>query len=382
MTKNTYIIATHAAFTSEGDIAGPAHAIVHFLKEKKLNYIFIKHPIYGGYETETEASIDGKKVITRFNGFWEKTPFRYIAEGFKTISLVNKYKTSTTYFIGVDPLNSLWGYITKKIGLVQSYISFAPDFSNKRFSNKIVNLMYHTIDGFTAKQADYLWVVSTRIKKVRLEMGINEKKVFIIPNSPFLSSIPKILSKKDSDLILITNLSRGIDVKSLIQALSILKKKGKRYTLKIIIGAGQGVSELKDLINEFDLKDQIILKERIEHNQVFSQLVKSRVGIALYTTNVDWTYYCDPMKVREYFACGLPVIMTDVPGVAEDVQKLSLGIVIKNANELIIAKSIENIFGNNGKFDTYRANVLKYAKKYDLEKILSDNFQKCNLATR
>lgn len=376
--KKIFIVSTHVANSPSGDVAGGAHSLVEFLEQKNQNYVFIKHPIYGKYPSEIMTSINDLKTSVKRINFWEFTFFRYLAEGVVSLLEVIKYHRYKIIYIGVDPLNCFWGLLGKKLGLVKTFIFFSPDYSQKRFDNGLINKVYHLIDEISAKRADFVWSVSPRISDIRLRMGIAEWKNFIVPNAPFFKKIPKANKTRDSDIVMVANISRGVNLAVLLKALTILKNKGKIYKLKII-GTGEGVVNLKNEIDKLKLNKQIILQGRMEHDEVYQELLISRIGVAFYNKEENWTYFCDPMKVRDYLACGLPVIMNDVPFITKDIEKFSLGIVLKNVDELKLAKSIESILGNQEKYDRFSHNATVYAKKYDLEKILEEIFMKCNL---
>jgi glycosyltransferase involved in cell wall biosynthesis len=53
----------------------------------------------------------------------------------------------------------------------------------------------------------------------------------------------------------------------------------------------------------------------------------SGFGLAPYTLDNKWTYYCSPMKVVEYLACGVPVLMSSVPEISSYIKENGLGIV-------------------------------------------------------
>lgn len=378
MKKKLFFVVTHVAFTERGDIAGPSHSVVNFLEKKRQDYIFIKYPIYGKYNTEIVTRLPTGKSKQKTIGFWENTPIRYLAEGVVALLFIMRYHQSNIVYIGVDPLNSLWGFLGKKLNLVKTFIFFSPDYSRKRFDSNIINTIYHLVDEIAVKNADFIWSVSPRIQDIRLKMGIGAFKNFVVPNAPLMRKIPQGKWKRDSDLVLVANISKGANTSVLLAALLKLKREGKIFKLKII-GAGGGLVALKNNIKKLKLQDQIILKDRMEHKEVYRELQKSRAGVAFYNREEDWTYFCDPMKVRDYLACGLPVIMNDVPYIATDIEKFSLGVVIKEMKKNVLAQSLEKILGDKNMYKSYRQNAFRYAQEYDLEKILENTFRKCKL---
>jgi glycosyltransferase involved in cell wall biosynthesis len=373
-----FFVSSHVAYSKTGDIAGPAHSLTAYLESKKIDYIFLKHPIVSGFATEVEYFKNGTNTVCTTNRFWNNSPLRFLAEGILTSIQVAKIKPGKKIYVGIDPLNGFWGVLFKKIGLIEKFIYFSVDYSNKRFSNTIVNSIYHYFDFLSVKSADYLWSVSERIRQVRQKMGVSPKKSFLVPNAPFIKNIPKGRFKLDSDLILVANLSQGIDINTLLISLKELKNKNLEFTLKII-GAGKGLEQFQDQLKTLGLDKQVVIKGRMSHKEIYKEMKKSQVGIALYTRNEEWTYYCDPMKVRDYLACGLPVIMTDVPGLANDITKYHLGRVIKKIDVKELEKVIMFLLKSKAKYKAMHENALRYAQRYDLETIYFDIFEQLKL---
>ncbi|MCX6706118.1 MAG: glycosyltransferase [Candidatus Woesebacteria bacterium] len=373
-----FFVSSHVVYSQTGDIAGPAHSLTTYLESRNIDYVFLKHPIVSGFVTEVDYFKNGTNTIYKTNRFWNNTPLRFLAEGILTLVQVVKIKSDKKIYIGIDPLNGFWGVLFKKIGLIKKFIYFSVDYSNKRFSSTIINNIYHFFDFLSVKSADCLWSVSERIRQVRQKMGVSSKKNLLVPNAPFIKDIPKKRFKQDSDLIIVANLSQGIDINTLLISLKELKDKNLEFTLKII-GAGRGLEQLQDQLKTLGLDKQVVIKGRMSHKEIYKEMKKSQVGIALYTRNEEWTYYCDPMKVRDYLACGLPVIMTDVPGLANDITKYHLGRVINKIDAKELEKVIMLLFKSKTKYAAMHKNALRYAQRYDLKTIYFNIFKHLEL---
>jgi glycosyltransferase involved in cell wall biosynthesis len=99
-------------------------------------------------------------------------------------------------------------------------------------------------------------------------------------------------------------------------------------------------------------------------------------GIAPYVPN-SWAYYCSPLKVVEYIACGIPVLMSNVPEIAGEVNKNNLGIVYDDLNtEVTRIKKQLDAFSTKH----FRVEAKEFYKRYNsamlykklLEKLFSN----------
>lgn len=115
------------------------------------------------------------------------------------------------------------------------------------------------------------------------------------------------------------------------------------------------------------LEKYIHLYGFLPYEKVIELLKKSGIGLGIYTDENPWTKYGDSMKVREYVAYGLPVVITNVPSTADDIKNYHAGIVIKqNKSELIHA--LTHLLSS--KYILYKKNALRMAKENDYNVLL------------
>lgn len=70
-----------------------------------------------------------------------------------------------------------------------------------------------------------------------------------------------------------------------------------------------------------------------------------------------------PMKVVESLACGVPVIVTDFPGMADMIHDNNCGIVIPADDPTALARAVAYIFNNPNNNEIMRINARQYAEK-------------------
>lgn len=326
--KNKFVIVTHAVLSESSDIAGPAHTLASYLNKKGAEYIFIRHSLFESDQTLVSYRKNNKNREYKLNSFIKFGEIiNRLLEGIRTIKVTLFFsKNSKPIYIGIDPLNGFWGLVLKKLGKIKTLITFTVDYSPQRFSNKILNSIYHFIDRVTLNEADEAWVVSKRIYDVRIKQGKNPKSLFFVPNAPSFNQV-KYLIKKTADplnVITIGTISKALDFELIIRAIGTLVKKYPSIKLTII-GAGKGVEDLTSQISKDGLEDNIFLTGRKSHKEVFQIISKHGIGIALYTDDASWSYYSDSMKARDYLALGLPVIISGNIGTTEEIKKKSGG---------------------------------------------------------
>jgi len=134
----------------------------------------------------------------------------------------------------------------------------------------------------------------------------------------------------------------------------------------LVIGTGDYEFTLKQKVSELNIDSFVKFTGFIEdHKEIEKLLAKSACAVALYNKEVDlWTYYTDPGKVKAYLAAGLPVIITDVPQIARQIQEHKCGTVVKyEKNELV--KAILSLLKDENLNEKYRKNAIEFAKQFD-----------------
>jgi phosphatidylinositol alpha-1,6-mannosyltransferase len=166
----------------------------------------------------------------------------------------------------------------------------------------------------------------------------------------------------------------------------LLEKQGVQLVLKaipeirktiidfefLIIGKGNYESALKSLVKELEI-EECVLFAGYKNDKEMEQLSSGcACAVAPYDEKTDtWTRYADPGKIKNYLSSGLPVILTDVPYNANEVQRRRCGIVIKyDVDEL--AKAIVTLLTDESLLAEYRTNAFEYSKQFDWNNIFDE----------
>ena len=113
-----------------------------------------------------------------------------------------------------------------------------------------------------------------------------------------------------------------------------------------------------------------------EYNKLMEYLPTFGIALATYVDDpYSITYYADPTKPKEYLACGLPIIITKVPWIAEEIGKEPMGIAINyNKEELITA--IIKLSTDDNFYELCRENAIKFTKDLNWDTIFDEAFSK------
>ncbi len=373
---NMIAIATHAALYNEGALHGPADAISEFLTAHNVSHLILYHPLAGRYSSWLVQRQNGQEIRKSIGPAWTGAK-RYPLDVLLTIKAL--WSSAPGVVICVDPLNGIAGLVLKLFRRTRTVVYFSVDYAQQRFSNTLLNWIYHFCDRLCVRYADYCWGVSRRIVAVRLRQGVTNERNIHIPNAPAFNRIPRPGTPHNPyELILVSDLQAGIAFRELFEALRELIPKYPQLSLTII-GGGEGEKEVRAEIVALQLEEKVHILGKLPHRTVHEILGRAGIGIALYTDEAPWRYYSDPMKVRDYLACGLPVILSGDLDLGEELVQAGAGIVVE-PNTSSIVGVIETLLANHDQYKTYHKNALTLADRYDLDKILTVAFRNIGVA--
>lgn len=357
------IICAHVVWDKGFENNGPAHIVARYIDRKGISYAFLKFPLSDNHEAVIK-DFDGKsypvaQILPRF---------KYLTDVLTTIRWVRTLKDKNIIFVGVDPLNALSGLILKRLGKIKVFVFHTPDYSPVKFKDPLLNFFYHAIDRLCAKRADFVWGVSQRITEKRKSQRVDATRLFWVPNSP---PKPFVSDKKltNRTLVVLANLSNALSFAPTFEAL-----KGLKDINLLLIGSGKMKADVKSLAKELGVFEKIEFTGWLPYEKAIERTKKCGIGIAFYSNEASWTKYCDPVKVRDYLACGLPVVMNDIPAVSEEIKEYGAGKVVDNKSEEI-AKAVETIYESDDKYNEFSRKALVLAKERSSEKTLDAAFE-------
>jgi len=366
------VIVTHEAAT------GPAQELRDFLVPKVKNLFFIAHPLLFFSEMEKKSSHyekyqEGKLIKKHQAVHWPFPEYlSYFKDCLYTFFWVLTSKDSYDLFIGSGNINAFVGVILRKLGKVKKVVFYCIDYVPQRFNNRLVNNFYHWVDKICAQKCDLTWNLSPRMIEGREKRwGKSFPCQTVVPHGVHFHRIKRLPFREinKEEIVFMGSLLKKQGVQLVIKALPEIRKKIQDIRLTII-GTGPYEKNLKDLVKKLKLEKLVSFTGYVESHQKLENLMaKGALGVALYNSAIDqFTYYADPGKVKVYLGAGLPVVITDVPYIAKEIEKEKCGIIV-DYNKKDIAEAITGLLKDEKKLQAYRQNALSYAKRFDWDKI-------------
>jgi glycosyltransferase involved in cell wall biosynthesis len=169
-------------------------------------------------------------------------------------------------------------------------------------------------------------------RELTTKLKVSQKKITIVPNGISIAEIESVTPATIySDVIFIGRLLSHKNINILVQSIAQLKTRFPLIKC-IIVGKGPEKSNLIEMVQKNDLKENIEFMEDIEdHNELYA-LMKSSIIFAFPSTREGFG-----IAVLEANACGLPVITTDAP------QNAAKDLIHEGLHGMIIPLSVKTL---------------------------------------
>ena len=269
----------------------------------------------------------------------------------------------------------LFGFVVAKLFLRKKLIWNIRHSNLEKDANKSSTLKIVKLNTILSKYVDCITYNSNEALKNHLKIGFANKNSKVIPNGFELDkfrfnvearmSIRKELGLREKVLVTVGRWDIQKDYYTLLKALNELKKQDAKFKM-IMVGTNLDYSnnELVMLINEFDLKDKIILLGRR------SDIPELLSAADIYISSSLGESFSN--AIGEAMACELPCIVTDVGD-----SKLIVG----DTGKVVAAKDYISMskellsYINNPSLSRSREARHRIAINYDI-KVISKIFEK------
>ncbi len=351
---------------------GHTHALAEYLRERASRFIFIQHPFAFRrfYPSTVELYVSGR-LVKRGIAPSIRAPetVMFIKDLLLTIIFALRTRRPVQLFIGADALNALSGIILRAIGFTPFVILFAIDFTPRRFSNRLTNFLYHTLNLVVARHCDLIWAVSRRIKKGYQEVYGIQRPIIIVPAGAHRAPVTPDPQITHNRLVFLGTLDKSKGLQLAIRALPIIRERIPDVKL-FIIGTGSYHDDLVRLVNDLQVENAVeFIGHLPNHKRVMLMLTQCDIGLAPYVPDVtSISVYGAPFKIREYLIAGLSVIVTNVPETVQEVSDRHAGVVIDYEVESL-ANAVIHFLSDQALLQTYKENAIRLGQEYLWDKI-------------
>jgi len=196
-----------------------------------------------------------------------------------------------------------------------------------------------------AKRASAIMPVTANLRDAMIDCGLKNDNYVVIPNVVDIDMFSPDPHKKKNEKTRIVHVSCFDDqqknISGITRVIKRLTEKRQDFTVDMI-GDGIHYDELIAYGDEMGVKDTYATYYGLKENEELAAMMKASDFMLMFSR-----YENLPVVILESYACGVPVLSTDVGGIREHMNDM-LGILIDSDDE-------EQLYQNLDKFlDTYK----------------------------
>jgi glycosyltransferase involved in cell wall biosynthesis len=192
--------------------------------------------------------------------------------------------------------------------------------------------------------ADQVITASSYLRRLYCGMGISDDRVTWIPNGVNVSefnvspdySIKAKYNLRENVIVYVGSINNEAQLLPLIKAMQSIATR-RKDTSCLIIGDGLARRNLEILTHKLGISKRLLFIGKIPHSDVAKFLAISDIGIAYYPS-LTWVGAASNIKVFEYMAAGLPVIVSETGDLPYYVDFGAAGVIARTDAEDLLTK--------------------------------------------
>jgi len=219
-----------------------------------------------------------------------------------------------------------------------------------RLSQRKRNHLYNIIAKWVVRRADSIRVVSEEIKMKLLNIGIDEKKIWVVPvritASMFENAVgdeirKDLLKGKYNKLVLfVGRLSPEKDIPTLLKAFAKVLHKHSSALL-LIVGEGRERAQLMNIVDELHMKENVLFQGAVQYDLLPQYFAACDLFVLPSLREARGNV------VVEAALCKKPIITTSGTGAQEWVINNQSGFIIKQKDHDCLADKILYLLDNS-----------------------------------
>lgn len=221
------------------------------------------------------------------------------------------------------------------------------------------------------KEASSVCPVSLDLQNAMENHGLRNDNYTVIPNVADIGFFHPDKEKKESDKTIFIHLScmeeRSKNMSGILNAVKALESKRDDFIL-YMVGEGIDLEATIRKAEEMDLKDNVVFFTGLKEGGELLTLMQRADAMLLFSR-----YENLPVVILEAFACGMPVISSDVGGISEHLND-ERGIMVEPLDELALTEAMEKMI--ESKDDYNSKSIRQYAAAHFSMEVIGKQFDK------
>lgn len=378
---------SHVLVASHEFVKGPAHALERYLTKAAKELTMILLPFH--YAPDTRVAVRSykrgslsKDVRIKLPGFTTRRHFIWIRDAVALVLILFKHargKGARNIFVGIDPFNCAIILLLRRMRVLRGFvILYTIDLPPNRFKARSLNWIYHRIDRYCTEKVDANWNLSEMMETSRAKRWPNSVRspAVIVPMG--MGAIPEHAPPPVRRLVYVGHLVAPKGIQHVIRALPEIAQNMPDVTLDIV-GTGSYEPVLKEMVRREGVEDRVRFFGYVESDEEVTKIVsRGGVGLAVYEEDADsLTRFTDPGKIKNYLAGGLPIVLTPVPPIAEELASVGCAVLV-SADPGSVAQGVIKVLQDQDVYSSMAKSAVRMAKRFHWDDIFETAFRGVN----
>lgn len=353
---------------SQYNISG---AVEDFLVNQGHETISIISPLLPGeIPRRTIRNRNGDLVSVRERKARVSPPFSYLIDPLHVYRLP-KVDVAICFSTHLTPALIL----LKRIGRIKKVIQWNIDYSPQRFGNRYLNCLYNRLDRFSFTHSDIQIDLTQSALNARTKRYlISSNNIHrVVPVGIWRNSIEPICSSNFDEprVVFLGNLSSRLGIEVFIDSIPKIAKFVPHARFDVI-GASLNISSFMSRAESLGISHLISWHGNQEEEGIRSILIRSTIASAPYLRDPNsFSNFADPSKIKHYLQFGIPIVMTDVPPIANKLFEEGAAVKCLDSAESFSA-TVVSVLNDRNCWLGLRDSSGKLALEFSWEKILGN----------
>jgi glycosyltransferase involved in cell wall biosynthesis len=356
---------------------GPYESMIRYLsKFSEVSFLAVRHPLIRNQRSFSEVvqRDNSGGISSKFRWRPNFPPITYLLDGF-----FDPKSKSPILWVAFNNLSALRAILRSNKD-EDAVILWSIDFVPIKSSNHVIQRIYKNIDKYVHSRVSQHWEVSRAALDARIEesgkvaQGLHKVVPIGIWKEAFSGSSDERFQARKVAYFGSVNERNGAD--KLAEIIVNSHKNDLNISFEII-GGGSKLESLKAKVSEAGAESRATFYGFIKNEfEAYQILGNSTIAIAPFIQDSQsFTAYADPSKFKAYLAASLPILTSDVPPNALDLELMAGARVIEsNSSSLRYLEVILEMMENQNDWTQKSKKAQIFASQFDWQKIMSEHF--------
>ncbi len=356
---------------------GPYESMIRYLSQfSEVSFLAVRHPLIRNQRSISEAVQRDNTGEISFKFRWRPNfpPVTYLLDGF-----FDPKSKSPILWVAFNNLSALRAILRSNKD-EDAVILWSIDFVPIKSSNHVIQKIYKHIDKYVHSRVSEHWEVSQAALDARIEesgkvtQGLHKVVPIGIWKEAFSGNSDERFQARKVAYFGSVNERNGAD--KLAEIIVNSHKNDLNISFEII-GGGSKLESLKAKVSEAGADSRATFYGFIENEfEAYQILGNSTIAIAPFIQdNQSFTAYADPSKFKAYLAASLPILTSDVPPNALDLElRAGASVIESNSSSLRYLEVILEMMENQNDWTQKSEKAQIFASQFDWQKVISEHF--------